>query len=129
MTASFGSRLEETVKKTITENPVVVYSKSWCSSDRSPRTTTAEGSRKGNRTTYCPKRFYCSKEMMAEVFCLFHDQEENTLAVVQIGIKYNTEKLDLPGLILSSIANTVKLYRKGELESLLSEAGSSKTES
>ncbi|KAG5567340.1 hypothetical protein RHGRI_002789 [Rhododendron griersonianum] len=35
MTASFGSRLEETVKKTITENPVVVYSKSWCSSDRS----------------------------------------------------------------------------------------------
>ncbi|KAG5567342.1 hypothetical protein RHGRI_002789 [Rhododendron griersonianum] len=69
MTASFGSRLEETVKKTITENPVVVYSKSWCSS---PRTTTAEGSRKGNRTTYCPKRIYCSKG-------------ENTLAVVQNG--------------------------------------------
>ncbi|KAL8224995.1 hypothetical protein R6Q57_017552 [Mikania cordata] len=31
MTASFGSRLEETVKKTITDNPVVVYSKTWCS--------------------------------------------------------------------------------------------------
>ena len=31
MSASFGSRLEETVKKTIGENPVVVYSKTWCS--------------------------------------------------------------------------------------------------
>lgn len=31
MTPSFGSRLEETVKKTVTDNPVVVYSKSWCS--------------------------------------------------------------------------------------------------
>ncbi|KAL0437308.1 UNVERIFIED_CONTAM: Glutaredoxin-C5, chloroplastic [Sesamum radiatum] len=28
---SFGSRLEETVKKTVGENPVVVYSKTWCS--------------------------------------------------------------------------------------------------
>ncbi|XP_024018419.1 glutaredoxin-C5, chloroplastic isoform X2 [Morus notabilis] len=31
MSSSFGSRLEETVKKTVTENPVVVYSKTWCS--------------------------------------------------------------------------------------------------
>ncbi|MFS7975549.1 hypothetical protein Hanom_Chr10g00881901 [Helianthus anomalus] len=31
MTASFGSRLEESVKKTVTDNPVVVYSKTWCS--------------------------------------------------------------------------------------------------
>ncbi|GMP81543.1 hypothetical protein CsSME_00036214 [Camellia sinensis var. sinensis] len=31
MSASFGSRLEDSVKKTIFENPVVVYSKSWCS--------------------------------------------------------------------------------------------------
>ncbi|KAF8007039.1 hypothetical protein BT93_K1136 [Corymbia citriodora subsp. variegata] len=29
--SSFGSRLEETVRKTVAENPVVVYSKSWCS--------------------------------------------------------------------------------------------------
>nr|XP_029124491.1 monothiol glutaredoxin-S10 isoform X2 [Elaeis guineensis] len=29
--ASFGSRLEESVKKTISENPVVIYSKTWCS--------------------------------------------------------------------------------------------------
>ncbi|KAA8550675.1 hypothetical protein F0562_002359 [Nyssa sinensis] len=31
MTPSFGSRLEESVKKTVNENPVVVYSKTWCS--------------------------------------------------------------------------------------------------
>ncbi|MQL81274.1 hypothetical protein Taro_013741 [Colocasia esculenta] len=29
--SSFGSRMEESVKKTISENPVVVYSKTWCS--------------------------------------------------------------------------------------------------
>ncbi|CAN0897759.1 Monothiol glutaredoxin-S10 [Linum grandiflorum] len=29
--SSFGARLEETVKRTVAENPVVVYSKSWCS--------------------------------------------------------------------------------------------------
>ncbi|MBA0605688.1 hypothetical protein Godav_018234 [Gossypium davidsonii] len=31
MGSSFGSRLEESVKKTVASNPVVVYSKSWCS--------------------------------------------------------------------------------------------------
>ncbi|XP_076905180.1 monothiol glutaredoxin-S10-like [Bidens hawaiensis] len=31
MSASFESRLQDTVKKTITDNPVVVYSKTWCS--------------------------------------------------------------------------------------------------
>ncbi|MFS8014864.1 putative glutaredoxin, Thioredoxin-like superfamily [Helianthus anomalus] len=30
MTASFDSRLEDTVKKTVADNPVVVYSKTWC---------------------------------------------------------------------------------------------------
>lgn len=29
--SSFGSRLEESVKRTVDENPVVVYSKTWCS--------------------------------------------------------------------------------------------------
>ncbi|XP_022157517.1 glutaredoxin-C5, chloroplastic-like isoform X2 [Momordica charantia] len=29
--SSFGSRLEESVKATISQNPVVVYSKTWCS--------------------------------------------------------------------------------------------------
>lgn len=31
MSASFGARMEESVKKTLGENPVVVYSKTWCS--------------------------------------------------------------------------------------------------
>ncbi|KAJ0263111.1 Glutaredoxin-C5 [Hirschfeldia incana] len=29
--SSFGSRMEESVRKTVTENIVVVYSKTWCS--------------------------------------------------------------------------------------------------
>ncbi|CAK8538175.1 unnamed protein product [Lathyrus sativus] len=29
--SSFGSHLEETIKNTLSQNPVVVYSKSWCS--------------------------------------------------------------------------------------------------
>lgn len=41
MTASFGSRLEETVKKTIIENPIVVYSRiedvvEWMAFETSP---------------------------------------------------------------------------------------------
>ena len=32
MSATFGARMEESVRKTVTENPVVVYSKTWCSS-------------------------------------------------------------------------------------------------
>lgn len=31
MAASFGARMVEGVKKTVSENPVVVYSKTWCS--------------------------------------------------------------------------------------------------
>ncbi|XP_057964058.1 glutaredoxin-C5, chloroplastic-like isoform X2 [Malania oleifera] len=31
LASSFGSRLEESVKKTVAENTVVVYSKTWCS--------------------------------------------------------------------------------------------------
>ena len=29
--SSFGSRMEDSVKKTVSDNPVVIYSKSWCS--------------------------------------------------------------------------------------------------
>ncbi|CAN6545215.1 unnamed protein product [Malus baccata var. baccata] len=53
--SSFGSRLEENVKKTVDENPVVVYSKTWCSS---PRAAATKGVGAAYRTTYCPKCFY-----------------------------------------------------------------------
>lgn len=29
--SSFGARMEESVRKTVSENPAVVYSKTWCS--------------------------------------------------------------------------------------------------
>jgi glutaredoxin 3 len=29
--SSFGSRMEDSVKKTLADNPIVIYSKSWCS--------------------------------------------------------------------------------------------------
>uniref|UniRef100_K3YK86 Glutaredoxin domain-containing protein n=1 Tax=Setaria italica TaxID=4555 RepID=K3YK86_SETIT len=29
--SSFGARMEDSVKKTVADNPVVIYSKSWCS--------------------------------------------------------------------------------------------------
>lgn len=29
--SSFGSRMEDSVKRTLADNPVVIYSKSWCS--------------------------------------------------------------------------------------------------
>ncbi|XP_020574698.1 uncharacterized protein LOC110020799 isoform X3 [Phalaenopsis equestris] len=76
--SSFGARLEETVKKTVAENPVVIYSKTWCSYsmevkalfkrigvdalvielDQSSRSTTTKSLGKTHRTIYCSKRLY-----------------------------------------------------------------------
>ncbi|TXG63930.1 hypothetical protein EZV62_010924 [Acer yangbiense] len=140
MASSFGSRLEETVKKTVSENPVVVYSKTWCSyssevkslfkrlgvlpmvieldemglsfflSFRSPRPPTTEGIGKANWTAYCPKCFHRSKLTVSE-FAVY------------------TDTMLIWGKHIGGCTDTVKLYRKGELEPLLSEANASTTES
>ncbi|KAK9039192.1 hypothetical protein V6N11_024026 [Hibiscus sabdariffa] len=113
MASSFGSRLEESVKKTVAGNPVVVYSKTWCSYSsevkslfkkldveplvieldelensaffRCPRAPTTEVAGAAYRATHCPNVF--------------------------IGGKH-----------IGGCTDTFKLHRKGELQSLLSEA-------
>ncbi|KAJ0054258.1 hypothetical protein Pint_01625 [Pistacia integerrima] len=142
MASSFGSRLEETVKKTVNENPVVVYSKSWCSYStevktlfkrlgvdplvieldemggklavahqnvshgvlktflrfRSPRPSSAEGTGKANWTAYCPKCFHWYVLLL------------------------ECSTFSRWGKHIGGCTDTVKLYRKGELEPLLSGA-------
>ncbi|KAK8517976.1 hypothetical protein V6N13_128135 [Hibiscus sabdariffa] len=81
MGSTFGSRLEESVKKTVTSNPVVVYSKTWCSYSSEvkslfkrlgveplvveldelgwcPRAPSAEVAGAAYWATHCPKCFY-----------------------------------------------------------------------
>ncbi|KAH1101242.1 hypothetical protein GLYMA_13G128900v4 [Glycine max] len=86
-TSSFGSRLEDTIKKTVAENPVVLYSKTWCS--------------------------YSS-----EVKILFK----------KLGVDPLVFELDeMGGKHIGGCTDTLKLYRKGELEPLLSKANAKKT--
>ncbi|CAN4101277.1 unnamed protein product [Withania somnifera] len=114
MSSSFGSRLEESVKKTITENPVVVYSKSWCS-------YSMEVKGLFNRIGVDPLVIELDEmgpqgPQLQKVLERLTGQ--HTVPNVFIGAKH-----------IGGCTDTIKLYRKGELESLLSEANARKTES
>lgn len=114
MTASFGSRLEETVKKTITENPVVVYSKTWCS--------------------YSSEVKSLFKRLGVQPLVVELDQMGPQGPQLQKVLERLTGQHTVPNVFIGGkhiggCTDTVKLYRKGELEPLLSEAGASKTES
>ncbi|KAL3531160.1 hypothetical protein ACH5RR_010482 [Cinchona calisaya] len=114
MAASFGSRLEETVKTTITENPVVVYSKTWCS--------------------YSSEVKYLFKKLGVEPFVIELDQLGPQGPQLQKVLERLTGQHTVPNVFIGGkhiggCTDTVKLHRKGELESLLSEAHTRKTES
>jgi len=114
MTASFGSRLEETVKKTITENPVVVYSKTWCS--------------------YSSEVKSLFKRLGVQPLVVELDQMGPQGPQLQKVLERLTGQHTVPNVFIGGkhiggCTDTIKLYRKGELEPLLSEAGASKTES
>eukprot|EP00257_Ricinus_communis_P017482 XP_015575925.1 monothiol glutaredoxin-S10 isoform X1 [Ricinus communis] len=110
--ASFGSRLEEGVKRTVSESPVVVYSKTWCS--------------------------YSS-----EVKALFRKLGVNPLVIeldelgaqgpqIQKVLERLTGQHTVPNVFIAGkhiggCTDTMKLYQKGELEPLLSEADAKST--
>ncbi|KAK4408188.1 Monothiol glutaredoxin-S10 [Sesamum angolense] len=138
---SFGSRLEESVKKTVGENPVVVYSKTWCS--------------------YSSEVKSLFKRLGVEPIVIELDQLEKRLAFTQLVIQFLTDAYDLLRIVericvlkdrnyrdvermtgqhtvpnvfiggkhIGGCTDTVKLHRKGELEPLLSEAGAMKSTS
>ncbi|CAL5415928.1 unnamed protein product [Camellia sinensis] len=117
MSASFGSRLEDSVKKTIFENPVVVYSKSWCS--------------------YSSEVKSLFKRLGVQPLVIELDQMGPQGPQMQKVLERLTGQHTVPNVFivvigaitLAVVQYTVKLYRKGELEPLLSESGAAKTES
>ncbi|KAL0418593.1 UNVERIFIED_CONTAM: Glutaredoxin-C5, chloroplastic [Sesamum radiatum] len=111
---SFGSRLEESVKKTVGENPVVVYSKTWCS--------------------YSSEVKSLFKRLGVEPIVIELDQLGPQGPQLQKTLERMTGQHTVPNVFIGGkhiggCTDTVKLHRKGELEPLLSEAGAMKSTS
>ncbi|KAK1397930.1 Glutaredoxin-C5, chloroplastic [Heracleum sosnowskyi] len=114
MTPSFGSRLEETVKKTVTDNPVVVYSKSWCS--------------------YSTEVKQLFKRLGVQPLVIELDQLGPQGPQLQKVLERLTGQHTVPNVFIGAkhiggCTDTVKLHRKGELEPLLLEASGKMAES
>ncbi|KAL4367818.1 hypothetical protein GQ457_05G003620 [Hibiscus cannabinus] len=107
MGSTFGSRLEESVKKTVTSNPVVVYSKTWCS--------------------YSSEVKSLFKRLGVEPLVIELDELGAQGPQVQKLLERLTGQHTVPNVFIGGkhiggCTDTVKLHRKGELRSLLSEA-------
>ncbi|WMV36170.1 hypothetical protein MTR67_029555 [Solanum verrucosum] len=150
MSGSFGSRLEESVKKTITENPVVVYSKSWCSYSTEVKVLF-------KRLGVDPLVIELDEMVNHECMLAFEYSSTTTVTdfpkeegkqmlkgdLIDLGpqgpqlqkvLERLTGQHTVPNVFIGAkhiggCTDTIKLYRKGELESLLSEAKAGKTES
>ncbi|KAK2455187.1 Glutaredoxin-C5, chloroplastic [Trifolium repens] len=105
--SSFGSRLEETIKNTLSQNPVVVYSKSWCS--------------------YCSEVKSLFNKLGVQPLVIELDQlgpqgPQLQKLLERITGQYTVPNVFIGGNHIGGCTDTLKLYRKGELETLLSEA-------
>ncbi|XP_022886816.1 monothiol glutaredoxin-S12, chloroplastic-like [Olea europaea var. sylvestris] len=109
---SSDSGLEDTVKKTVSENPVVVYSKTWCS--------------------YSSEVKYLFKSLDVELRVIELDELGSEGLQLQKALEKLTGQHTVPNVFIGGrhiggCTDTVKLHQKGELEPLLSEAGAKKT--
>ncbi|KAL6502934.1 hypothetical protein OROHE_024102 [Orobanche hederae] len=108
--ATFGSRLEETVKKTVVENPVVVYSKTWCS--------------------YSSEVKSLFRRVGVDPLVIELDQLGPQGPQLQKTLERLTGQHTVPNVFIGGKhIDTIKLHRKGDLELLLSEADAKKLES
>ncbi|XP_062148271.1 glutaredoxin-C5, chloroplastic [Alnus glutinosa] len=114
MASSFGSRLEESVKKTVAESPVVVYSKTWCS-------YSSEVKALFNRLGVQP--------LVIELDELGPQGPQVQKVLERLTGQHTVPNVFIGGKHIGGCTDTVKLYRKGELEPLLSEANAKTTES
>ncbi|KAI3678754.1 hypothetical protein L6452_38057 [Arctium lappa] len=110
MTASFGSRLEETVKKTVTDNPVVVYSKTWCS-------YSSEVKSLFNRLGVQPH--------VIELDQMGAQGPQLQKVLERLTGQHTVPNVFIGGKHIGGCSETVKLHRKGELEALLTDAKNS----
>ncbi|KEH42430.1 putative thioredoxin-disulfide reductase [Medicago truncatula] len=105
--SSFGSRLEETIKNTVSQNPVVVYSKSWCS--------------------YCSEVKSLFKKLGTQPLVIELDElgpqgPQLQKLLERITGQYTVPNVFIGGQHIGGCTDTLKLYRKGDLETLLSDA-------
>lgn len=112
--SSFGSRLEDSVKKTIAENPVVVYSKTWCS--------------------YSSEVKSLFKKLGVEPLVIELDELGAQGPQLQKVLERLTGQFTVPNVFIGGkhiggCTDTVKLYHKGELEPLLAEATAKRSQS
>ncbi|CAN1269996.1 Glutaredoxin-C5, chloroplastic [Linum perenne] len=112
--SSFGARLEETVKKTVAENPVVVYSKSWCS--------------------YSSEVKGLFKKLGVEPLVIELDELGAQGPQLQKILERVTGQHTVPNVFIGGehiggCTDTLKLQRKGELESLLEKANAKASQS
>ncbi|KAM6564998.1 hypothetical protein CsatB_024996 [Cannabis sativa] len=112
--SSFGSRLEETVRKTLEENPVVIYSKTWCSYSIEVKTL--------------------FKKLGVEPLVIELDELGAHGPQLQKLLERLTGQHTVPNVFvggkhIGGCSETVKLHRKGELEPLLVEIKNKKAQS
>ncbi|GMH25905.1 hypothetical protein Nepgr_027748 [Nepenthes gracilis] len=112
--ASFGSRLEESVKKTISENPVVVYSKTWCSYSSEVKSLF---------------RKLGVEPAVIELDELGPQGPQLQKVLERLTGQHTVPNVFIGGRHIGGCTDTLKLYRKGELEPLLSEANTSRSQS
>ncbi|KAL7126760.1 hypothetical protein ABFS83_14G208600 [Erythranthe nasuta] len=109
--ATFGARLRESVMNTVGGNPVVVYSKTWCS------------------YSLLVKSLF--ERLGVEPLVIELDQLGPQGPQLQRTLKRLTGQHTVPNVFvggkhIGGCTDTVKLHRKGELEPLLSEAVANK---
>lgn len=114
MTSSFGSRLEDSVKKTVSTSPVVVYSKTWCSYSSEVKSLL--------------KRLGV-QPLVIELDELGPQGPQLQKVLERLTGQHTVPNVFIGGKHIGGCTDTLKLYRKGELGPLLSEAGAIKTES
>ncbi|XP_039134541.1 monothiol glutaredoxin-S10-like [Dioscorea cayenensis subsp. rotundata] len=104
--ASFGSRLEESVRKTVSENPVVIYSKTWCSYSMEVKSRLK---RLGVRP------------LVIELDRLGPQGPQLQKMLERITGQFTVPNVFIGGKHIGGCSDTVKLYQKGELTAMLSE--------
>ncbi|KAM0054168.1 putative thioredoxin-disulfide reductase [Helianthus debilis subsp. tardiflorus] len=107
MTASFDSRLEDTVKKTVADNPVVVYSKTWCPYSSQVKSLF-------NQIGVQP--------LVVELDEIGAQGPQVQKVLEQLTGQHTVPNVFIGGKHIGGCTDTVNLHRKGELEALLADA-------
>ncbi|ONK63832.1 uncharacterized protein A4U43_C07F19400 [Asparagus officinalis] len=104
--ASFGSRLEDSVKKTVAENPVVIYSKSWCSYSMEVKSLF---------------RRIGVEPLVIELDQLGPQGHQLQKLLERLTGQFTVPNVFIGGKHIGGCTDTVRLHHKGELTTLLSE--------